>query len=96
VDEHLYIVAYDIADQKRWRKVYRTMCGYGEWVQLSVFQCRLSRRRHAELVAALEEIIHHSVDHVVLVDIGVAESVQPRVVSMGKGFQPVARQPIIV
>ena len=42
-DEHLYIVTYDIADDKRWRAVFKLMHGYGEWMQLSVFQCRLTR-----------------------------------------------------
>ena len=45
--EHLYIVVYDIGDPKRWRRVFKLMRCYGEWVQLSVFQCRMSRRRHA-------------------------------------------------
>jgi len=47
MDEHLYIVTYDIRDPKRWRRIFKIMNGYGEWVQLSVFQCRMSRRRHA-------------------------------------------------
>jgi CRISPR-associated protein Cas2 len=96
MDEHLYIVSYDIADQKRWRRIFKVMQGYGEWLQLSVFQCRLSRRRHAELIALLDGIIHHDHDHVVTMDLGVAESVRPRVTSLGKDFQPVERQPVIV
>lgn len=96
MDEHLYIVAYDIADQKRWRKVFKLMNGYGEWVQLSVFQCRLSRRRHAELIATLDELIHHRHDHVILMDIGLADQVKPRVVSLGKTFDPIVREPTIV
>ncbi|MGZ8155153.1 MAG: CRISPR-associated endonuclease Cas2 [Burkholderiales bacterium] len=28
--EHLYIVTYDIRDEKRWRRVFRLMKGYGE------------------------------------------------------------------
>jgi CRISPR-associated protein Cas2 len=96
MDEHLYIVSYDIADQKRWRRIFKVMQGYGEWLQLSVFQCRLSRRRHAELIALLDGIIHHDHDHVVTMDLGVVESVKPRVTSLGKDFQPVERQPVIV
>jgi len=96
MDEHLYIVAYDISDPKRWRRVFRIMKGYGEWVQLSVFQCRLTRKKHAELVAILDGIIHHKADHVVLMDIGRAERMKPRVVSLGKNFEPVKRQPTIV
>ncbi len=95
-DEHLYIVAYDIADQKRWRRVFRLMKGFGDWLQFSVFQCRLSARRHAELVALLDGVIHHADDHVVFMDIGPADQVMPRVVSLGKAFSPVAREPVIV
>ena len=96
MDEHLYIVAYDISDQKRWRSIFKLLHGYGEWLQLSVFQCRLSRRRHAELVATLDELIHHAEDHVIMLDLGLADSVKPRVVSLGKHFQPVEKEPIIV
>ena len=95
-DEHLYIVAYDIASQKRWRRVFRLMEGFGDWLQLSVFQCRLSRQRHAELVALLDGIIHHDDDHVVLMDLGPADQVVPRVVSLGKTYSAVERVPVIV
>lgn len=96
MDEHLYIVAYDITDAKRWRRIFRLMHGYGEWLQLSIFQCRLSRKRHAEMVALIDGIIHHDHDHVVTMDLGIAESVKPRVTSLGKDFQPVEREPVIV
>ena len=96
MDERLYVVAYDIADQKRWRRLFKVMSGHGEWVQLSVFQCRLSRRRHAELIALIDGIIHHKDDHVILIDLGPAEQTHPRVVSLGKDFRPIAREPIIV
>ena len=95
-EEHLYIVVYDIGDPKRWRRVFRPMNGYGDWVQLSVFQCRLSRQRHAELIALLDGIIHNEEDHLVLLDLGPAENIVPRVVSLGKTFTPVAREPVIV
>lgn len=95
-DEHLYIVAYDIGDPKRWRRVFRLMNGYGEWLQLSVFQCRLTAQQHAELIALLDGIIHHTEDHLVLLDVGPAERVVPRVVSLGKTFAPVTREPVIV
>lgn len=95
-EEHLYIVTYDIADSKRWRRVFRLMEGFGDWLQLSVFQCRLSARRHAELVQLLDGIIHHDDDHVLLIDIGVVENVVPRIVSLGKAYNPVDRAAVIV
>ncbi len=96
MDDHLYIVSYDIGDPKRWRRVFRLMHGYGEWLQLSVFQCRLSRRRHAELIALLDGIIHHSEDHIVSLDVGPVDRIEPRVVSLGKDFKAIVREPLIV
>jgi CRISPR-associated protein Cas2 len=94
--DYLYLVTYDIRDPKRWRRVFKLMKGYGDWLQLSVFQCRLSRKRHAELIALLDGIIHHSEDHVLIINVGPAESVKPQVVSLGKEFEVLERQPVIV
>jgi len=97
MSERLYVVTYDIADPKRGRAIFKLMSGYGEWLQLSIFQCRLSRRHHATLVAELEELLHHREDHVVIMDLGVADRVKPRVVSLGKSpFQPVEKKPVII
>jgi CRISPR-associated protein Cas2 len=61
-----------------------------------VFQCRLSAQRHAELIALLDGIIHHNLDHVILVDVGIADQVAPRIVSLGKAYLPLERGPLIV
>src|SRR3954447_19537459 len=95
-DENLYVVAYDIAAPRRWRKVFRIMEGHGEWVQLSVFQCRLDRRRRIELQRALDEVIDHREDHVVILDLGPAAGLRPRVESLGKPFAVIERAPVIV
>jgi len=94
--QHLYLVAYDISDAKRWRRVFKVMNGYGEWLQYSVFQCRLDKVRHAELIALLDEIIHHDDDHVIIMDLGPAEKVEPKVISLGKSFDVVEKGPVIV
>lgn len=96
MDEYLYIVTYDIADEKRWRAVFRIMKGYGEWLQLSVFQCRLSPRRHAELIELLTGAINQRQDHVLLMNLGPADKVDPRVVSLGKTFEALGKEPVIV
>src|SRR5437764_11713152 len=85
-EENLYIVAYDISSPRRWRRVFRIMEGYGEWVQLSVFQCRLSRRRRIELKLALQEAINNAEDHVIILDLGPVAALHPRVESLGKSF----------
>ena len=94
--ERLYIVAYDIGDAKRWRRVYRLMNGFGRWLQLSVFQCRLTARRRAEMAARFEALIRREEDHVLIVDLGDADSVDPQVESLGRNFEAAKRQAIIV
>jgi CRISPR-associated protein Cas2 len=51
-----YVVSYDISNPKRLRKVYQTMRGYGDHIQLSVFRCELNRRELVELRARLADI----------------------------------------
>jgi CRISPR-associated protein Cas2 len=43
-DKRWRLVAYDIRDPARWRKVYKIVCGAGERVQYSLFRCRLDNR----------------------------------------------------
>ena len=94
--EHLYIVAYDIKDDGRWRRIYRTLKGYGEWLQLSVFQCRLTRTKVIRLEATLKELANREEDHVLVMDLGPAESAKPRVRSLGKPFEPISREAMVV
>jgi len=94
--EHLYIVTYDVRDPRRWRRLFRALNGFGDWLQLSVFQCRLDRVRRLRLEALIQEIVNTKEDHVLIVDLGPAESVKPRVSSIGRSFDPVKREPVIV
>jgi len=94
--EHLYFVAYDIRCDKRWRKVYRTLKGYGVWLQYSVFQCRLDKARKLMLADQLSLLIDRTEDHVVIIDIGPADAVKPKVISIGKPFEAIEKKPVIV
>ncbi|MFZ4984434.1 MAG: CRISPR-associated endonuclease Cas2 [Blastocatellia bacterium] len=69
-----YIVTYDISDQKRLRRVFRTMKGYGDPLQYSVFQCDLSASERILMVEALSAIINQREDQVMLINIGPAEN----------------------
>lgn len=94
--ERLYIVTYDIGDPKRWRRVFRIMNGYGRWLQLSVFQCRLSARRRVELAARLEAVIRRDADHVLIIDIGPADRIDPRIESLGRTYEAPVRRAIVL
>ena len=95
-DERTYIVTYDIADSRRWRRVFKTMNGFGEWLQLSVFQCRLSKRRRAELEARLRDLIKVGQDHVLVIDIGPADKTDIAVTSIGKTYAAIERQAVVI
>ncbi len=94
--EHLFIVAYDIADRYRWRRVLTVVEGYGRRVQLSVFQCRLTPRRRVELAARLEREIRPEEDSVVFFDLGPADTVQLRIESLGRRIEPIRRAAMVV
>ncbi|KKZ13766.1 MAG: CRISPR-associated protein Cas2 [Candidatus Synechococcus spongiarum 15L] len=95
-DERTYIVTYDIADSRRWRRVFKTMNGFGEWLQLSVFQCRLSKRRRAELEARLRDLVKVGQDHVLVIDIGPADKTDIAVTSIGATYAAIERQAIVI
>lgn len=94
--ERIYVVAYDIADPRRWRRVFRLMEGFGQWLQLSVFQCRLSGSRRIELAMRLEELIDPTRDHVLILDVGPADEVHLAVESLGRSFTPIERRAIVI
>lgn len=49
----LYLVAYDVADDGRRRKVHDTLLDFGTPIQYSVFECRLTPR---DLTRMLERV----------------------------------------
>jgi len=67
---HRYVVAYDVTDPKRLRAVYEKMCGFGDWLQYSVFRCDLSDVELTLMKAAVGAIINHAEDRLMIVDIG--------------------------
>lgn len=68
------IVSYDISDPKRWRQVYRTMRGFGEHLQLSVFSCDLTPSQRIQMIAALESAIDANEDQVLVIDLGPSQA----------------------
>ena len=65
-----YLVTYDISDEKRLRYVFRKMRGFGMAMQYSVFLCMLSDREKALMIGALDELIDHVEDRVMILDVG--------------------------
>ncbi len=80
-----YIVSYDISEPKRLRKTFKTMRGYGDPVQYSVFVCTLSKEECVILKTTLDSIIDHDNDRVMIVNIGpVGGQIEKTIDFMGK------------
>lgn len=65
------LIAYDIADTEttgasRLRRIADVCEQYGQRVQFSVFECRLSKARLARLVGEVEDIIDRDRDSVLV------------------------------
>lgn len=61
----LYLITYDIADDRRRDDIATLLSGYGPRVQLSVFECEVRTRREATaLRAALRNLIDPVEDQV--------------------------------
>ncbi len=65
-----YLVTYDIADDDRRTQVYKTLRGYGDHLQYSVFRCDLSDTRRIQLTADLFPLIDHARDQILVIDLG--------------------------
>jgi CRISPR-associated protein Cas2 len=51
------VIAYDIPDNKRRARVAKILEGYGQRMQYSLFECRITKVQYLPLRARLEEII---------------------------------------
>ena len=92
-----YLVCYDISDDKRLRKVFKTMRGFGDHLQFSVFECQLTATDLVRLRAQLSQIINHADDQVLFVSLGPAEGRGDRVISaIGKPYTSVDAPCIVV
>lgn len=92
-----YIVSYDISDPKRLRLVFRTMRGYGDHLQLSVFRCELNHRELVELRTKLDATIKHDEDQVLFVDVGPADGRgRTSIGAIGRAYTHPERHAIVV
>jgi CRISPR-associated protein Cas2 len=77
-----HLIAYDIANPRRLRRVIKLMESYGERLQYSVFLCDLSGYERARWERDIREVLNMGEDSVVCIDLGSVESSAP-VVTLG-------------
>lgn len=82
----LYIVSYDIPDDRRRTRVHSALTGFGTWVQYSVFECFLDRKQRAQLETRLLKEIHQREDTVRIY--GLCAACTKKVEVLGRGDAP--------
>lgn len=93
----IYLVTYDVCDDKRLRQVFKKMNGYGEHLQYSVFQCELSEKERTQMMAELTALINHREDQVLIFSLGAADSYNAgATIALGKPYSFVERHAIVV
>lgn len=65
-----YLVAYDIADDKRRNKIAHRLMSYGQRIQYSVFVVDVKPARLVRLRAKLQELLVSAQDSVVICELG--------------------------
>jgi len=58
----LYVIAYDISSDRRRRKVHKSLCGFGQWTQYSLFECHLDRKELLLLREKLDDLLDPELD----------------------------------
>jgi CRISPR-associated protein Cas2 len=92
-----YLVCYDIANDLRLRRVHKTMIGFGDRLQYSVFECRFSATDLARCKHAIGRLIHHREDQVLFVDLGPVDGRGDRVIAaLGRSYSTLDSPCIVV
>jgi len=63
-DRTLFVIAYDISSDRRRTKIHKTLCGFGQWTQYSLFECHLTDKELLTLRAKLDKILEPEEDSV--------------------------------
>ncbi|MFZ5870741.1 MAG: CRISPR-associated endonuclease Cas2 [Actinomycetota bacterium] len=77
-----YLIAYDISDPRRLRRVIKVMESFGTRLQYSVFLCDLSGMELSRWQGEILDVVRLSEDSVVYIDLG-AQGASARVNVLG-------------
>lgn len=78
-----HLIAYDICEPRRLRRVCKVMEAYGTRVQYSVFLCDMSAMEKAQWRSAIHEVMDYHEDSVIAIDLGALDSAA-EVVRLGR------------
>lgn len=91
-----YVVCYDVADDRRRRRVAECLDGYGDRVQESVFEAVLDRPLFEKLIAELGGLLDDAEDRAAVY--ALCQACEGRRIDLGAaaGMRPPGRERVIV
>jgi CRISPR-associated protein Cas2 len=93
----VFLVTYDVCDQKRLTRTRNVLLGFGSPVQLSVFRCELTAREMVDLRVALTEVFNMDEDQALFADLGPAEGRgSDSLMSLGRAMGEVTRSAVVL
>jgi CRISPR-associated protein Cas2 len=91
---HRWLIAYDVSDSKRLRRMHRLLDGYGDAVQYSVFVCDLTDVELQLLREQILRVMHQTEDRVMFADLGpMAGRAQSAIDFVGRAGVSLAEKP---
>lgn len=92
-----YLVCYDIRDPKRLQRVFKTLKGYGEHWQLSVFYCVLKNIDRIRMEEDMKAIMNLKEDQALIIDMGNNdEAARSSVVVLGESLPEIEGNTLVI
>lgn len=63
-DSTLFVVSYDIPNDRRRNQMHKMLSGFGEWRQFSLFECFLTTKQYLQLQERLHALVDSDEDQV--------------------------------
>jgi CRISPR-associated protein Cas2 len=57
MSKQLYLIAYDISNNKKRKKISELLDAYGERINLSVYECMMNQKQKEKVVNQIKDII---------------------------------------
>jgi CRISPR-associated protein Cas2 len=83
----LYVVSYDIPNDRRRTRVHSALTGYGAWVQYSVFECFLTQKQRLLMEQRLRKEINLQEDTIRIYGLCGTCTAKMQVLGIGKPSQ---------
>lgn len=97
MDRNVFVITYDIADDRRRTAVYQFLRGWGDHLQYSVFRVVLGRADRMRVRTGLDELIDHHADQILFLDLGPYEGrARGAVESLGVAYTHPERHAVVV